>query len=245
MTKSKRAIIIEGKMFSSLKEAAEAFKLQPQSLYQALHRNSPTFKGYRIGYSVKTVNTLLNNTNTSQTKTRISFNGDKDALKAFRLQKMQAGKQRAKLARQQNASTTLQSNTRGNKKVPVKCLDTGKIYNTISEAARDAKIHMWTMSLKMEKNGKFIDKNGNTYVRLKPMVQRTNRQYCAGPANVSRTLIRTGKNTSQAATTKQVIISQEDMITQTLIKSANLLATSKKYSQAADVFHILASLNEK
>ena len=36
---------------------------------------------------------------------------------------------------------------------------------------------MWTMSLKMSGAGKFIDKEGNEYIRQKPMKKRSERDY--------------------------------------------------------------------
>lgn len=249
MKRNNRAIVVENQTFATIKEAAEAFKLKPQSLYQALHHNRSTINGYKVGYSVKTINAIVNNANanTSTTNTKLSFNGDKEALKAFRLQKMREGKRLAKSKKLITSNTTVQTNSKAknNKSVPVKCMTTEKIYNSISEAAKDAGTNMWTMSLKMEQCGKFIDKNGNVYIRLKPMVQRTTRKYSAGPANVSRVYTHNVKNESVNETTKNEEVSLEDKIVQTLIESANLLASAKKYSKAADVFNILASLEQK
>lgn len=53
--------------------------------------------------------------------------------------------------------------------VKVLCKTTGITYNTITEAAKVAEADDRTMSKKMETNGSFIDKNGNEYIRLKPM----------------------------------------------------------------------------
>ena len=56
--------------------------------------------------------------------------------------------------------------------VGVLCKTTGITYNTITEASKIAEADDWTMSKKMEVSGSFIDKNGNEYVRLKPMKTR-------------------------------------------------------------------------
>ena len=66
------------------------------------------------------------------------------------------------------------SNTKSVRKraCPVLCETTGKMYSTIMAAAKAARAHPWTMSLKMETTGKFIDKDGNTYVRTKPMMSK-------------------------------------------------------------------------
>lgn len=51
-------------------------------------------------------------------------------------------------------------------------VNTGKIFNTISEASKYAGVDSWTMSVKMEVAGSFIDKNGNEYKRLSPMITK-------------------------------------------------------------------------
>lgn len=55
---------------------------------------------------------------------------------------------------------------------PVLCETTGILYDSISQAARAANTNMWTMSVKMTTSGKFIDRNGNVYIRQKPMVSK-------------------------------------------------------------------------
>lgn len=44
-----------------------------------------------------------------------------------------------------------------------------KTFPSIEGAAKVAQVDSWTMSKKMEASGGFIDKNGNEYIRLKPM----------------------------------------------------------------------------
>lgn len=63
-----------------------------------------------------------------------------------------------------------------NKKDSVKvlCKTTGITYNTITEASKVAEADDWTMSKKMETEGSFFDKNGNEYIRLKPMKTKNN-----------------------------------------------------------------------
>lgn len=58
---------------------------------------------------------------------------------------------------------------KSSKKVKVICVTTGEIYDSITEAARAAKVDDWTMSKKMEAAGSLIDANGNEYKRLTPM----------------------------------------------------------------------------
>ena len=51
-------------------------------------------------------------------------------------------------------------------------VNTGKIFKTIKEASEYAGVDSWTMSVKMETAGSFIDKNGNEYKRLSPMITK-------------------------------------------------------------------------
>lgn len=51
-------------------------------------------------------------------------------------------------------------------------VNTGKIFKTIKEASEYAGVDSWTMSVKMEVAGSFIDKNGNEYKRLSPMITK-------------------------------------------------------------------------
>lgn len=52
---------------------------------------------------------------------------------------------------------------------PVICETLNKKFNSIKEASKFAKVNGWTMGMKMEAKGQFVDKNGNVYKRLKPM----------------------------------------------------------------------------
>lgn len=52
---------------------------------------------------------------------------------------------------------------------PVICETLNKKFNSIKEASKFAKVNGWTMGMKMEAKGQFVDKNGNIYKRLKPM----------------------------------------------------------------------------
>lgn len=67
---------------------------------------------------------------------------------------------------------------------PVLCTTTGVKYSSISAAAKVANCHNWTMGLKMEKAGKFIDKNGNEYIRERPM--NSSRTYPAQTPTVEK-----------------------------------------------------------
>lgn len=58
------------------------------------------------------------------------------------------------------------------KAVKVLCVTTGVTYDRLGDAAKVAGVDSWTMSKKMETSGGYIDKNGNEYVRLSPMVSK-------------------------------------------------------------------------
>lgn len=63
------------------------------------------------------------------------------------------------------------------KSCPVYCENLNKTFKTIGDAAKFAKVSGYTLSTKTETCGKFIDKAGNVYTRLKPMQQRTSKVY--------------------------------------------------------------------
>lgn len=124
--------------------------------------------------------------------------------------------------------------------VKVKCLETGKIYPSIGAIARELGINMWTMSVKMEETGKFIDKQGKSYVRLSPMVKRTNNTYGFKTSSITRDIHRNKKMESTVdVLNTPTQLSKKDIIIQSLVKSANLLTDTKNYSQAAQVLNIL------
>ena len=130
--------------------------------------------------------------------------------------------------------------------VGVKCLDTGIIYPSINAAARACDEHMWTMSVKMEETGKFVDKQGRQYIRLAPMNKRTDRVYGIKTSAITRD-IKPYKKTLQVVETTETpkVISSKDNIIQSLIKSTNLLIDNKNYSQAAQVLTILSDFDKQ
>lgn len=138
--------------------------------------------------------------------------------------------------------------TRGPKAaVQVKCLETGKIYPSIGAIAKKLGVNMWTMSVKMEETGKFIDKQGNSYIRLSPMVKRVDHDYGFKTSSITRNISRTKpvKNkTVTLDTVKTNTVSQKNAIIQSLVKSANLLTDNKNYSQAAQVLTILSEFDK-
>lgn len=127
--------------------------------------------------------------------------------------------------------------------VQVKCLETGKIYPSIKAIARELGINMWTMSVKMEETGKFIDRQGKSYIRLSPMVKRVNHTYGFKESSITRNIHRNNNVQSiEQSNTKEV--SAKDTIIQNLVKSANLLTDTKNYSQAAQILSILSDFDK-
>ena len=217
--------MVDGKTFLSVKEAAAAYKLNPTSLYQALHNGQTKHCGYKICYSVKTV-------------------------EAYRKEQAMLNKTTTT-----TAPTTAVTLAKKKERCPVKCLTTGKHYPSISAAAKELGIHMWTMSIKMEDTGKFIDKNGNEYIRLKPMNKITDRTYNTKYSNITRDIrpyTKKTKNKQNIVTPVQPVVitpvipikSKQSEVVSSLLKSASLLVDNKNYSQAASIYNILADFDK-
>lgn len=60
------------------------------------------------------------------------------------------------------------------KRCRVYCKNLDIWFSTITAAAKHADVDGWTMSLKMDTAGSFIDKFGNEYVRERPMATKNN-----------------------------------------------------------------------
>ena len=60
---------------------------------------------------------------------------------------------------------------------PIYCENLNKTFKTIRAAAKFAKTSTYTLSTKTEVSGRFIDKAGNVYTRLKPMKRKADKQY--------------------------------------------------------------------
>lgn len=138
--------------------------------------------------------------------------------------------------------------------VPVKCLETNVTYPSINAAARACNVHMWTMSVKMEETGKFIDKQGNTYIRLAPMIKRTNRTYGTKFSELTRDIkhyTRKGglfmfKHDAEPSNEIKVEkpLNNKETIISNLVKSATLLTADKNYTEAAQVLTILSNFDK-
>lgn len=60
----------------------------------------------------------------------------------------------------------------GHKRCKVFCETTGKVYPSIKAAAKELGVNCWTMGVKMDVKGQFVDKQGNVYKRERPMESR-------------------------------------------------------------------------
>lgn len=173
-----------------------------------------------------------------------ALNKNSSYIKGYAVQKL--GKHSYNLYKSE--MKPVQKVTRGPKAaVQVKCLETGKIYPSIGAIAKELGINMWTMSVKMEETGKFIDKQGKSYIRLSPMVKRVDHTYGYKASSITRNISRAKSvenKTVTLDTVKTDIVSQKDAIIQSLVKSANLLTDNKNYSQAAQVLTILSEFDK-
>lgn len=73
-----------------------------------------------------------------------------------------------------NKINTVIKNTRKGKYqgCPVTCITTNEKFASIQAVANKLNLNAWTIGLKMAKAGKFIDKEGNEYIREQPIQSR-------------------------------------------------------------------------
>ena len=123
---------------------------------------------------------------------------------------------------------------------PVLCETTGKMYPTIAAAARAAEANSWTMGIKMETTGKFIDKDGNTYVRTRPMVSKEGVSY----NNKYSEMVRSVKHyiKKKVDTSNNVENKNESFEYSTLEKMAIDLISKKRYKEASTLCTVLNDL---
>ena len=129
-------------------------------------------------------------------------------------------------------------------KYKVVCITTGKYYKTITAAAQDANCNDWTMSIKLEQAGKFIDKEGNEYHRLIPMKRRSSNELPVQLPYIARNITRhskTLKNTKTEVLNTNIETSIED----DLCNIGKCFVDNKQYDKAIRIFDILKDLNAK
>ncbi len=135
--------------------------------------------------------------------------------------------------------------------VQVKCLDNNTVYNSIAQAAKAINVNQWTFGLKMEKAGKFIDKDGKTYVRLTPMQSKDLSIYPEQSPKLEREIIRhSSRKTSETIKTVPEILNtpvktQEVSEIQMLCTVGQKLADNNHYAEASMIYTVLDKLTNK
>ena len=142
---------------------------------------------------------------------------------------------------------------------PVICENLNVTFKTITEAANYAQVDGWTMSKKMQSSGKFIDKNGNVYVRLKPM--RSKNVYADIGATIQKNVPFTHRRKKNDDKQEKMIFEQpaqvivpkvEQPIAANKVDAARAVLKQKamnyiqndKYSIAKDFLDVIAALGE-
>lgn len=135
--------------------------------------------------------------------------------------------------------------------VQVKCLDDNTIYNSIAQAAKAINVNQWTFGLKMEKAGKFIAKDGKTYVRLTPMQSKDLSIYPEQSPKLEREIIRhSTRRTSETIKTVPEVSNtpskpKEVSEIQMLCTVGQKLADNNHYAEASMIYTILDKLTNK
>ena len=176
-------IRVNNKIFDSLSKAAKFIGIQRSNLSVMLKdKKATTYKDLMIekldtpkkktkrGYS-RCIPVLVDN---------VAYNSISDAERALGLSENTLAKplrQGRKIYKGHTIEYVLPSQKdkikhKNIKAVKVLCVTTGVTYDRLGDAAQVAGVDSWTMSKKMEASGGYIDKNGNEYVRLSPMVSK-------------------------------------------------------------------------
>lgn len=143
-----------------------------------------------------------------------------------------------------NNKKTIAKNTNKNKNCPVLCETTNHRYDTITAAAKAIGVNAWTMGLKMQTAGYFLDKNGNKYIRLRPMNSDKSysniHPYITKERNVKKQLKAIINEPSKANNMKETF--------NTAIESIRKLAINKinegSYSEASNFIEALSILEK-
>lgn len=137
---------------------------------------------------------------------------------------------------------THKSHGRNPNSCPVICETTGFMYKTITAAAKHAKADNWVMSLKMSTAGKFIDKNGNVYKRLKPM--ETKNVYANTGATVKfNRNVTVVKHEEPKPVVK--VSTNKNALAQTILKGKAIdFINQGNYNVAKDLLDVIAELNK-
>lgn len=125
---------------------------------------------------------------------------------------------------------------------PVICETTGKTYRTITNAAKAIGVNAWTMSVKMTSAGRFVDKEGNVYKRVKPMNSKNTYK---SSDHITRTITRKAKHTIKEPVVETKV--QHEPIHFSFMHNVNKPDTRTVASKVTDFLHsqMTVYLNQK
>ena len=138
--RNEQAVIIEGQSFKSISEAARYVGADVSCIRWALKFNkNRKYKDLSVSFADPT----------KEAEVVASFDMAKEARKQRRI---------ARRCKKLSAKCS-----------PIYCENLGKTFKTLKAAAKFAGTSTYTMSTKTEVAGRFVDKAGNVYKRIKPM----------------------------------------------------------------------------
>lgn len=124
---------------------------------------------------------------------------------------------------------------------PIYCENLNKTFKTIRAAAKFAKTSTYTLSTKTEVSGRFVDKAGNIYTRLKPMNRKSTKQY----PNTGDTL----KFERSTGYVKTPVVAKENISGIALAKSilkdkVNSYVQSDNFKMAKELMDVIEQIKE-
>ena len=125
---------------------------------------------------------------------------------------------------------------------PVYCETTGVKYKTIAAASKVAHVDNWVMSLKMSTAGQFVDKDGNVYKRLKPMVSKNVYVNTGDKIKFNRN-VTTYTKPVKVEESKPIVNKNE--LAQKILKEKTIgFINEGHYNLAKDLIDVIAELNK-
>jgi len=216
MSISTTRIRVDDLTFNSIKEATEYLNFKPYEITNALH------KGDKVVYKNHFIQRL----------DPILRKNKKAPCKSLKEGTLHLTTNNTNISKAEH------------KRVPVLCVTTNKVYNSISELAKELKMHQWTLSVKLESAGKFIDKDGNVYVRQIPMKRRSSNPLQQSPATLdlerSKALSGIQHTVSEEINTNEAIKTVSGL--KMLEQAGITLAYDKQFANSAKVFGLLAEI---
>lgn len=195
---------IDGKIYDSMSEGAEAMGWKLWNLADALRFGKSEYQGHAIE----------------------RLDGKYDKLKLTKTIK-----------------STNKSYRTSARSCPVICTTTGEVFRSITEAADHCNLSAWTMGLKMAKAGKFIDKEGNEYIRQKDA--NYSREYPSQTPTLDRQISKYTHKNKENIVQKQIVKSESSLnmsdenalriITSNMVKN-------KQYNEASVLLNILKNM---